>query len=154
MGATDIIILVIAIIAAIAAGLYFLNRWAAKKSVDNQTAISKNKQTVSIYVIDKKRDLAKNANMPKIVMDNLPKVYRFMKMYLVKAKIGPQIMTLVCDKKVYNKIHVKKNFKVDIAGIQIVDVKGVRTDAEIKEANKQKKLAEKKEKAANKKKTK
>ena len=113
----DWVIIIAVIIGAIFAGLYFLNKWAYKKMDTQQTMINKMKNSMSIYVIDKKRDKITNINMPKAVIDQMPKLYKKMKMYFVQAKIGPQIMTLMCDKKVFAAIPVKKNIKVEIAGI-------------------------------------
>ena len=62
----------------------------------------------------------------------MPKMYKFMKTYLVKAKIGPQIMTLMCEKKVFDLLPLMKNVKVDMAGMYIVSVKGMKTERELK----------------------
>lgn len=138
---SDYIIIIALIVGAIAVGLYFLNRWASKKGVEQQSMIDTHKTAATIFVIDKKKDKAANANLPKAVMENLPKMYRFAKLYFVMAKIGPQIATLICDKNVYNSIPVKKNVKVELAGIYIVSVKGMKTPEQIKQMNKNKSAA-------------
>ena len=145
---TDILIIIFIVVAAILAGLYFLNRWASKKQVEQQGIVEQTKQKADIYVIDKKRDKAVNVNLPKAVIDNLPKVSRLMKMYFVKGKVGPQVATLMCDKKVFNYIEVKKTYKAELAGIYIVSVKGMKTDAELKAAKKAKRIADKSNKKA------
>ncbi len=137
--APDIILIVFIVVGLVAVGLFFLNRWAGKKMSDQQSIIERSKTTLSIYVIDKGKVNAKDANLPKAVYEQLPKLYKFMKIYAVKAKIGPQIMTLMCDKKVFQYIPVKKNVKIDLAGIYIVAVKGMKSDKELKEAKKAKK---------------
>ena len=139
------VIIIAVIIGAIFAGLYFLNKWAYKKMDTQQTMINKMKNSMSIYVIDKKRDKITNINMPKAVIDQMPKLYKKMKMYFVQAKIGPQIMTLMCDKKVFAAIPVKKNIKVEIAGIYIVSVAGMKSPEELKAIKKQKKEKAKEE---------
>ena len=141
----DWVIIIAVIIGAIFAGLYFLNKWAYKKMDTQQTMINKMKNSMSIYVIDKKRDKITNINMPKAVIDQMPKLYKKMKMYFVQAKIGPQIMTLMCDKKVFAAIPVKKNIKVEIAGIYIVSVAGMKSPEELKAIKKQKKEKAKEE---------
>lgn len=119
------VILIIAIIVALAlVGLYFLGNWAAKKANEQQSIINSTKVTTSILVIDKKKDKLSNANMPKVVTERMPKYLKLKKMPLVKAKIGPQIMTLICDPRVFKEIPVKKQVKVDISGIYIVALKG------------------------------
>ena len=139
-GWIDILLIVIVVLGAIVAGLYFLNRWAAKRVTQQQDMVEKTKQSASIYVIDMKRDKAANVTLPKVVMENLPRTAKLMKMYFVKAKIGPQIVTLMCEKTVFNALDVKKTFQVELAGIYIASVKGMKTKYELKQAQKAKKL--------------
>ena len=86
------------------------------------------KQTVSILVIDKKRMKMKDSGLPQAVIDQTPKLLRSSKLPIVKAKIGPQIVSLVSDEAIFDKIPVKKEVKASISGIYIVDVKGIRHD--------------------------
>jgi len=127
----DIAIIVFIVLVAVGIAIYFLNRWASKRMVQHNDMVASHKQTASIYVIDKKREKMQNANFPKAVMEQIPRWNRFMKMPLVKAKIGPQIMTLMCDKDVFNALPVKKTVSVDIAGIYIVNMKGMKTKGEM-----------------------
>lgn len=145
MSFLDIIIIVAVVIGALLAGLYFLNKWAYKRMDTQQTMIDKMKNSMSIYVIDKKRDKITNVNMPKAVIDQMPKMYKRMKLCFVQAKIGPQIMTLMCDKNVFAAIPIKKNVKVEIAGMYIVSVAGMKTPQELKALKKEKKLKAKAE---------
>ena len=143
MSTGDIIIIITIIVGVILGGLYYLNKKATKKMGDHQDMINRSKQTTTIFVIDKKKTKITEVNMPKIVTEQMPKIYKFLKLYFVQAKIGPQIMTLICDKKVFNAITVKKNVKVELAGIYIVSVVGMKTDKELKEIKKAKKQKEK-----------
>ncbi len=138
LGATDIMLIVFFAVAAIFGGLYMLNRWAGKKYADQEEMIQKSKQNATIYVIDKKKVKAHDANLPKAVLENLPRLYKFIKMPLVKAKVGPQIVTLMCDKKVFEALPVKKSVKVVMAGIYIVEVKSGKPDKASTPAKKQK----------------
>ena len=45
----------------------------------------------------------------------------------MKAKVGPKVMSLMCDPKVFNTIPVKKEVKAMVSGIYITGVKGLRT---------------------------
>lgn len=135
----DIIIISIVIIALIVGGLYFLNRWAARRMSTSQNLIERYKQNTNIYVIDKKLAKAKGSSLPKAVMENLPKIFKYRKIPLVKAKIGAQITLLMCDKKVFNALPIKKNVKVELAGIYIVTMQGMKSNKEIKEIKKAKK---------------
>ena len=131
LGGWDIIIIIFIVIVVIVAVLFFLNRWASKRLVEQQSMIERTRQPASIYVIDKKKERMQNVNFPKAVQDQIPKWNKLMKMHLVKAKIGPQIMTLMCDKEVFAVLPVKKTVKVDLAGIYIVSMKGMKSKEEM-----------------------
>ena len=120
------ILLVILIIAAvILAILYFLGNKLQKRQLEQQQMLDAAAQTVSLLVIDKKKLKLTQAGLPKMVVDQTPKYMRRMKMPFVKAKVGPRIMTLIADPKVYEIIPVKKEVKAVVSGIYITDVKGL-----------------------------
>ena len=73
----------------------------------------------------------KDAGLPDIVLENTPKYLRRSKVPVVKAKVGPKIMTLMCD-----AIPVKKEVKATISGIYITAVKGVRGPLDVPEKKK------------------
>jgi len=150
----SIVLSLLLIIGVVFIGLYFLNRWALRRMNTQQEMVERSKQTMTIYVIDKKKDKAANVNLPKAVTEQLPRMYKIMKMPFVKAKIGSQIMTLMCEKKVFDALPVKKNVKVDMAGIYIVGVKGMKTEKELKALAKDKKEKAKSEKQKDKQKVK
>lgn len=118
--------IVLLVVAAVFVVLYFVGKKMQAKVNDQQTMIDQSKMTTSILVIDKKKMKIKDSNLPKIVQDQVPFYLRLRKVPLVKAKIGPKIMTLMCDEKVFKAIPVKKQVKVDIAGMYIVGIKGVK----------------------------
>ena len=84
------------------------------------------KQTVQIFVIDKKMLPLKESGLPQIVIDQTPKLMRRSKMPIVKARVQGKIMTLVADQKVYPVIPVGKSVKATLSGIYIMDVKAIR----------------------------
>ncbi len=116
------IIVVIMIIALIV--LYFVGKKMQKKQDESQAQMQAAAQTATILVIDKKRMKLKDAGLPKIVLENTPKYLRGSKVPIVKAKIGPRIMSLMCDEKIFPVLPVKKELKVVLSGIYIMDVKG------------------------------
>ncbi|MFP9036102.1 hypothetical protein ACLI2Q_18730, partial [Enterococcus faecalis] len=75
--------------------LYFLGKKAQKKQSEQQEQIDAMKQTVSMLIIDKKRMKLKDAGLPSVVVEQTPKLLRGSKLPVVKAKVGPQIMTLI-----------------------------------------------------------
>ncbi len=125
-----IIILVVVTGALIFLAIY--GRKLQKKSEASQAQMKAGAQTVSILVIDKKRMKLKEANLPKIVLDQTPRYLRGSKVPIVKAKVGPKIMTLMCDDKIFDLIPVKKEVKAVMNGIYIMDVKGMRSNLDVK----------------------
>ena len=119
-----LVILIILVIALVV--LYFVGRKMQKKQMAQQEQMEAAKQTVSMLIIDKKRMPIKEAGLPQMVIDQTPKLMRRSKLPIVKAKVGPRIMTLVADAKVYDVIPVKKEVKATVSGIYITDVRGVR----------------------------
>ena len=104
-----------------------------------------NKQTISMLIIDKKRMKLKNSGLPQAVLDQTPKLMRGSKLPIIKAKVGPQIMSLICDEKIFESVPVKKEVKAVVSGIYITDVKGLhgkQPAAEQKKKSKFKQLLE------------
>ena len=119
-----IVILVVLIIACIA--LYIFGRKAQKRQAEQQEQMDAAAQTISMLVIDKKKMKLKEAGLPAVVLENTPKYLRRTKVPVVKAKIGPRIMTLMCDNKVFEVIPVKKEVKAVVSGLYITGIKSVR----------------------------
>ena len=94
---------------------------------------------MSMLVIDKKKMKLKEAGLPKMVLDQTPKYLRGSKMPIVKAKIGPRVMTLMCDPKVFEQIPVKAEIKAEVSGIYITGIKSVRGGKIVVEEKKKKK---------------
>ena len=118
-----LVILAILIVALIV--LYFLGKKAQKRQDEQQAQIDAMKQTVSMLIIDKKRMKLKDSGLPQAVLDQTPKLLRGSKLPIVKAKVGPQIMSLVCEEKIFDSVPVKKEVKAVVSGIYITDVKGL-----------------------------
>lgn len=122
---TIVLLVVLAVITIAIIVLYFLGKKAQKKQAEQQEQIDAAKQTVSMLIIDKKRMKIKESGLPQAVINQTPKLMRGSKLPIVKAKIGPQILSLVCDEKIFNSVPVKKEVKAVISGIYITDVKGL-----------------------------
>jgi len=128
VSASDIIIIVIVVLALLCFLMYRMNRKAMGQMIQAQDFIDANRQTVQIFVIDKRQEKPSASNMPKVVFEQMPKRAKMRKANLVRAKVGPQIVTLMCDKPVYEVLPVKKNVKVDLAGMYIVSVTGMNLE--------------------------
>lgn len=129
---TIIFIVVSLVVIGALVALYIFGSKLQKKSEKSQAELKAGAQAVSILVIDKKRMKLTESNLPQIVIDQTPKYLRRSKVPIVKAKIGPKIMSLMCDDKVFDLIPVKKEVKAVMNGIYIIDVKGLRSNLEAK----------------------
>lgn len=118
-----IILIVLLIVVAL---LYFFGKKMQKKQASTQAQMEAAAQSVSMLIIDKKRMKLKDAGLPAMVLESTPKLLRGSKLPIVKAKIGPRVMSLVCDQKIFDAVPVKKEVKATISGIYITDVKGIR----------------------------
>ncbi|WP_010167222.1 hypothetical protein [Candidatus Epulonipiscium viviparus] len=112
----------IVVIGGVLIGLYFWGRKIQGRFDEQQAMINEHKQATQIFVIDKKKDKLENINLPKMVKEQIPKRQAKRQMPVVIAKIGPQIMTLLCDENIYSILPVKKTCKVELAGVLIVNV--------------------------------
>lgn len=127
--------------------LYFLGKKAQKRQAEQQELLEANKQTVSMLIIDKKRMKIKDAGLPQVVVDQTPKALRGSKLPIIKAKVGPQIMSLICDEKIFESVPVKKEVKAVVSGIYVLGVKGLHGRVEAPPAKKKSRFRQALEKA-------
>lgn len=125
----QILLIILAVILMLLVVLYFVGSKMQRKQAASQEQMEAMKQTLSMLIIDKKKMKLKDANLPDMVLQQTPKYMRRMKMPFVKAKVGPRIMTLIADPKVYDILPVKKEVKAVISGIYITELKSVRGGA-------------------------
>ena len=118
------VILVLVIAACIA--LYIFGKKAEKKQAAQKEQMETAAQVISMLIIDKKKMKLKEAGLPAAVVENTPKYLRRTKIPVVKAKIGPRIMTLMCENKVFEVMPVKKEIKAVVSGLYITEIKSVR----------------------------
>ena len=129
-GLIVLIVVMVLILAAIIA-MYVLGKKAQKKQAEQQELMEANKQTVSMLIIDKKRMKIKESGLPQSVIDQTPKLMRNQKLPIVKVKIGPQIMNLISDEKIFDSIPLKKEVKATVSGMYIMGVKGLHGKVEV-----------------------
>ncbi len=122
----QVLLVILVIAAAVLAVLYFLGRKLEKRQVEQQQLLEMSKQTVSMLVIDKKKMKIKDSGLPKMVYEQTPKYMRWAKVPVVKAKVGPKVMTLMADERAFQALPVKTEAKVVVSGIYITEVKSVR----------------------------
>ena len=102
----DIVIILAVVVVIVIAVMYHFGKKNYAKNLEAQSFINQYKTVTPILVIDK----------------------RFEKPTPHKAKVGPQILTLMCDKSIYDVLAVKKTVKVELAGIYISKIVGMNLE--------------------------
>ena len=105
----NVLLVIIVILAILLVVLYILGSRMQKRQAEQQTMIDASKQTVSILAIDKTPWYMKWAKLP-----------------IVKAKIGPKVVTMIADEKVFLQLPLRTEAKVVISGLYITEIKSVR----------------------------
>ena len=128
-GLTIGLIVVVAVLLVAVIVLYFIGRKAEKKQAEQEKTMKENAQTVSLFVIDKKKLKLKDSGLPSIVLEQTPKYARRAKVPIVKVKAGPRVMNLIADAKIYDQILPKQEIKATVSGIYITSIKNLRNVA-------------------------
>lgn len=123
---TIVLLVILAVLIAATIALIFLGKKAQKRKDEQDAQLAATAQTVTMLIIDKKRMRLNQSGLPQAVIDQTPKLMRRSKLPIVKAKVGPRIMTLVADAAIFDTIPVKKEVKAVVSGIYIMEVRGVR----------------------------
>lgn len=128
-------VIVLIVIAAVLVGgiivLYFLGKRAEKKKAEQDEQIAAAAQQITMLVIDKKKLHLKDSGLPQAVIDQSPKLAKLAKLPIVKAKVGPRIMTFIAEGSVFEMIPLKKEVKATVSGLYITAVKGLRGPIEV-----------------------
>ena len=133
---TIILLVVIAITIAAMVAMYFVGKKTQAQREEQEAQMAAVAQTVSMLIIDKKRLKIKDSGLPQVVIDQTPWYMRWSKLPVVKAKVGPKVMTLIADESIFAEIPVKKEVKATVSGIYITAVRGLRGPLEKPEGKK------------------
>lgn len=142
--ALTVILIILAVIAVLLIVLYVLGRKAEKKSESQRATMEAQSQTMSFYVIDKKRMKITEAGLPKMVTEQTPKYLRWTKLPIIKVKVGPRVMSLICDEKIYSSILPKQEVKATVSGLYVMSAKRLRGPVPEQKKSRKEKRAEKK----------
>ncbi len=126
-----IVSIVIAVLLVV--GLVVLSIYGKKlqdRQEESQKQLQAAAQNASFLVIDKKKMRLRESGLPQAVIAQAPKRFRGQKVPIVKVKIGSQIMSLMCDEKVFEQIPVRKSVRAKVSGIYILEVRGLRSNLE------------------------
>ncbi len=133
---TIVLLVILAVLIVVLIVLYFLGKKAEKKQAEQEKLLENAAQQITMLIIDKGKMRLKDAGFPPVVLENTPKYLRRSKVPVVKAKVGPRIMTLMCDSDIFPLIPVKKEVKATVSGIYITKVKGLRGPLETQQKKK------------------
>ncbi len=151
-GWATVLITIVVILLILFVILMFVGSKLQKKANSQQEALKAAEQTVSMLIIDKKKLKLSEANLPKMVTEQVPKYARRTKFPIVKARViggASKPMNLIADASVFDILPVGKECKVTVSGIYITSIKSVRGGA-IPTAPKKKGLRAKLQNAAKK----
>ena len=136
LGKILIVILIILVVAVVV--LYFVGRKMQQKQIEQEKQMKAVEQSVSMLIIDKKQMKLKDAGLPAAVIEQTPKYMRRAKLPILKVKVGPQIMSLICEEKIFDSVPVKKEVKASVSGIYVLSVKGLHGKTVIEPVKKSK----------------
>ena len=133
-----VFLVILAVLIVVMVVLYFLGKKMQKRKEEQDAQMAAVAQTIPLLVIDKKKLKLTESGLPQAVLDQTPKMMRRSKMPVVKAKVGPKVMTFLCDAEIFEQIPVKQQIKATVSGLYITGVRGLRGPLE-KPQGKQKK---------------
>jgi hypothetical protein len=114
------------VVVLLGVGFFYLRKRVKSKISEQQTMVDQHKVATSILVLEKRKGKISEASIPKNLMSQIPKIYKIKKVPLIKAKIGNQVLDLICDEAIFDKIPEKNSVVVEIAGLFICSVKPVK----------------------------
>lgn len=120
-----VMLIVIAVALIIMFVLYKVGDKLQKKQNAQREQMVEAAQPMTMLIIDKKMLPLKDANLPKVVMEQTPKRYQKAKLPIAKVKVGPQIMNMICDDAIFDELPTKGEVKAMVSGIYIISVKSV-----------------------------
>ncbi|MEE1517318.1 MAG: hypothetical protein UF228_06940 [Lachnospiraceae bacterium] len=121
-----VLIIILAVVVGALIALYFVGKKMQKKQEANQASIDAAAQTMNFFIIDMKRMKLSEAGLPKIVTEQTPKYLRRAKLPILKVKVGPRVMSLICDAKVFETLAPKQEVKATVSGIYVTGAKRIR----------------------------
>ncbi len=120
-----IVLIVLAVLGILMFVLYRFGKNLQDKQVSQKEQMLAAAQPTSMLIIDKKMMPLKDAGLPKMVLEQTPKRYQKAKVPIVKAKIGPKIMNLMCDDAIFDDVPTRGEVKAMVSGIYLVSVRSV-----------------------------
>ena len=121
-----ILLIILFTIVTIIIVLVILRKKLQKNQKAQQEQIETAKQVMTMLIINKKKLRLKDSGLPQIIIEQTPKLLRRTKLPIVKAKVGPKIMTFIADTSVSELIPFNNEIKATVSGLYIIGAKGIR----------------------------
>ncbi len=133
---TIVLLVIAAIMLVITIILGIIGKKAQKRQAEQDEQIKASAQQVTMLIIDKKLMKMKDSGLPDNVISQTPWYAKASKIPIVKAKVGPKVMSFICDGAIFDTIPVRKEVKAMVSGLYISSVRGIRGKLEVPEKKK------------------
>ena len=101
-------LVILVVLTAVLIALYLFGRKMQKRQEEQQIQLQAAAQQISMFVIDKKKLKMKESGLPAQVIEQTPRLMRGSKVPILKVKVGPQIMNLMCDAQIFDSVPMRK----------------------------------------------
>lgn len=112
--------------------LYIVGSKRLAQQEESKAQLESAKQTVSMFIISKKKMKLKDAGLPSAALESVGRLARNQKVPILKVKVGPQIMNLICEPEIFDSVPEKKEVKATVAGLYVTWVKGLHGNKGVK----------------------
>lgn len=123
------VVIVLIVVAAILIGvtivLAVLGKKAQTRQAEQERQVEATAQQYTMLIIDKKKMKMSESGLPSSVTGTQPWYAKRAKVPVVKAKVGPKVMTFICDPQIFDMVPVKQEVKAKVSGLYISSVQGV-----------------------------
>ena len=124
-------LVILVVLTAVLIALYLFGRKMQKRQEEQQIQLQAAAQQISMFVIDKKKLKMKESGLPAQVIEQTPRLMRGSKVPILKVKVGPQIMNLMCDAQIFDSVPMRKEVKATVSGIYVTAVRGMHGKQEV-----------------------
>lgn len=118
--------------------LFFVGSKRMARDEESRAQLEAAKQTVSMFIISKKKMRMSEAGLPAAALESVSKLARRQKLPILKVKIGPQVMNLICEPEIFDSVPEKKEVKATVAGLYVTSVKGLHGNKGVKKPEEKK----------------
>lgn len=120
-----VMIIVLIVFIALMVVFYFLGKRLQKRQQEQDEIVQNAAQPMSMLVIDKQRMRITKAGLPEAIVAQTPWYAKRSRVPVVKAKVGPQVVTLLCDPDVFKELPTKKEIRAMVSGLYISGFKSL-----------------------------